>query len=210
MIRVGILGSTRGTNLISIIDAITHGKLAAQISVVISNKADAGILTLAASHQLTTQFVDAKNCDRESYDRTISNLLREHQIDIIVLIGYMRILSAEFTQTWQHKILNVHPSLLPDFAGLMDLDVHRAVLASGKKQTGCTVHYVTAEVDAGPIILQRSCDVFPTDTPETLKARVQALEGEALVAALRTYKKSSFLPRVGKVRTGISSPTGCD
>lgn len=182
--RIGILGSTRGTGMRAILKAIHDGKLATKISVVISNKAEAGILALAAEHRLPAQFVDPKTCDRETYDRKVTDVLREHQVDVVVLIGYMRILSAEFTQRWQQKIINVHPSLLPDFAGLMDLEVHRAVIAAGKKQTGCTVHYVTAEVDAGPIILQKTCEVMSDDAPEVLRARVQGLEAEALIAAL--------------------------
>ncbi len=182
--RVAILGSTRGTAMRPIIDAIDSGKLSAEISIVISNKAEAGILALANSHYLPTQFIDPKGYDRETYERKVTAVLREYQVDVIVLVGYMRILSAEFTEIWRQKIINVHPSLLPDFAGMMDMDVHRAVIASGKKQTGCTVHYVTAVVDAGPVILQKTCDVTTGDTPETLKVRVQALEGEALVEAL--------------------------
>lgn len=192
MIRIGILGSTRGTGMRAIMDAISSGKLAAQISVVISNKADAGILGLASANNIPAHFVDPKNSDRETYDRNVSAVLQEYQVDVIVLVGYMRILSAEFTETWRQKIINVHPSLLPDFAGLMDLDVHRAVIAAGKTQTGCTVHYVTAEVDAGPVILQKTCEVLSNDTPENLKARVQTLEGEALVDSLKLFFRSSI------------------
>jgi len=185
MKRIGILGSTRGTGMRAILAAIKEKKLIAEISVVISNKPDAGILALAVENHLPAQFVNSQDLDRETYDRKVSAILEQAKIDVVVLVGYMRILSAEFTNTWQQKIINVHPSLLPDFAGMMDLDVHRAVIAAGKQQTGCTVHYVTAELDAGPIILQKKCDVLPGDTPEILKARVQALEGEGLVEALR-------------------------
>lgn len=184
MIRLGILGSTRGTNLIAIHDAIQQQKLAAEIAIVLSNKADAFILKQATQLGLSTQFVDPTGCTREDYDKKISLLLHQQAVDLIVLIGYMRILSAPFIDTWQHKIINVHPSLLPDFAGLMDLDVHRAVLASGKQESGCTVHYVTNDVDAGPILLQKKCVVLTNDTPEMLKTRVQQLEGEALVEVI--------------------------
>ena len=186
MIRLGILGSTRGTNLTAIVDAIKQHQLDASIEIVISNKADAKILEYAASQHLAAQFVDPANLSRDAYDQQITALLQKHHIDLIVLIGYMRILSADFVKQWQHKIINVHPSLLPAFAGLIDLDVHRAVLAAAVKETGCTVHYVTAEVDAGPIILQRTCAVLPQDTPEILKNRVQGLEGDALVAAVKS------------------------
>lgn len=182
--RLGILGSTRGTNLIAIMDAIQQQQLSASIEVVMSNKPDAIILERASAANLNAQFVDATNLTREEYDEKISVLLQQHAIDLIVLIGYMRILSAKFVTAWANKIINVHPSLLPAFAGKMDLEVHRSVLEAGVNETGCTVHYVTEEVDAGPILLQKKCEVQAHDTPESLKQRVQALEGKALVEAI--------------------------
>lgn len=185
MIRLAILGSTRGTNMLTIIDAIKQKQLNAEIKIVLSNKADAMILERAKNHGLPAQFVDSANQTRESFDQKVSELLREYAIDLIVLIGYMRILSPAFVKQWENKIINVHPSLLPAFAGKMDLDVHRAVLAAGVKETGCTVHQVTQEVDAGPIVIQKKCVVLAEDTPEHLKERVQQLEGVALVEAIR-------------------------
>jgi phosphoribosylglycinamide formyltransferase-1 len=182
--RLGILGSTRGTNLLALLTAREEQQLAATINLVVSNKPDALILERAEIHGIPKQYVNSQGLSREQYDQKISDLLRHHEITLVVLIGYMRILSAAFVTAWQQKIINVHPSLLPAFAGKMDLDVHRAVLAAGVKETGCTVHYVTEEVDAGPIVLQKRCPVFATDTPETLKQRVQQLEGDALIAAI--------------------------
>ncbi len=184
MIRLGILGSTRGTNMLAIIDAIEKKKLSATIEIVISNKAEAMILERAKSYHLPTQFIDGKNIPREIFDQQVSKVLHDHQVDLVVLIGYMRILSADFVREWENKIINIHPSLLPAFAGKMDLDVHRDVLAAGVKETGCTVHFVTEEVDAGPIIVQKKCMVLDNDTPESLKSRVQSLEGEAMVEAI--------------------------
>ncbi len=184
MIRLGILGSTRGTAMDAIVAAIQTGKLAANVAIVISNKADAAILERAEKSGLSTQFIDPKGLSREQFDQQVSTQLKNNGVDLIVLIGYMRILSAEFVSAWENRIINIHPSLLPAFAGKMDLDVHKAVLAAGVKETGCTVHYVTQEVDAGPIILQKKCLVHVDDSAETLKQRVQALEGEALVAAI--------------------------
>lgn len=184
MIRLGILGSTRGTNMLAIIDAIKQKKLMAKIDIVISNKADAPILERAKLHDLSAQFINPKELSREAYDEKISTLLQQRGIDLIVLIGYMRILSDAFVTKWENKMINVHPSLLPAFAGKMDLDVHEAVLASGVKETGCTIHFVTHEVDAGPIIVQKTCPVLLTDTAETLKTRVQQLEGDALVQSI--------------------------
>ncbi len=185
MKRLAILGSTRGSNLLPIIKAIDDGLLPARIEIVISNKREALILTRAQEAGLNTQFIDAAGLTREAFDANVSAVLQAHEIDLIVLIGYMRILSAEFVQRWRNKIINVHPSLLPAFAGQMDLAVHEAVLAAGVSETGCTVHYVTEEVDAGPIVLQESCHVAKDDTAESLKQRVQALEGKALVQAIQ-------------------------
>lgn len=182
--RLAILGSTRGTNLTAIAEAIERRKLHAEIEIVISNKPDSGILERAREHRLRATFIDPAGLTREEYDARVSKVLHEYQVDLLVLIGYMRILSAEFVREWQGKIINVHPSLLPAFAGKMDMDVHEAVLASGVAETGCTVHYVTEEVDAGPVILQKSCAVLPADSAESVKARVQRLEGAALVEAI--------------------------
>lgn len=184
MLRLGILGSTRGTAMLPILAAIEEQRLSASVEVVISNKADALILSRAKSHGIETYHLEPRDLTREQYDEKVSALLRQKQVDLILLIGYMRILSNAFVTEWANKMVNIHPSLLPAFAGKMDLDVHRAVLQSGVKETGCTVHYVTADVDAGPILLQMKCVVLPTDTPEILKARVQALEGKALIEAI--------------------------
>ncbi|APF03313.1 TPA: phosphoribosylglycinamide formyltransferase [Legionella pneumophila] len=184
MIRLGILGSTRGTNMLALVDAINEGILKATIDVVISNKPDAIILERAKLLGLNTQFVNPEGLNRIDFDKKVSDILISHQVDLVVLIGYMRILSADFVNKWNNRVINVHPSLLPAFAGKMDMDVHQAVLDSGLMETGCTIHYVTEEVDAGPIILQKKCPILEGDTPQTLKARVQQLEGVALVDAI--------------------------
>lgn len=187
MKRIAVLGSGRGTHLPVLVDAMTNGKLAARIVLVMSNKSDALILQRAQTLNLPTQFVNPASLSREAFDLQMSSILQKNQVDLIVLTGYMRILSAEFVRTWQEKIINVHPSLLPAYAGLMDMAVHEAVLAAGEKETGCTVHLVTAEVDAGPVLLQRRCPVLEDDSPETLKQRVQSLEAEALIAAINDF-----------------------
>ena len=183
-LRLGILGSTRGSILQHLVHVILQKQLEACIELVVSNKVDALILEGARQQGLKTHYLDPANLSREAYDQKLSTLFQTEQVERIVLMGYMRILSKEFVTQWPSKIINVHPSLLPDFAGKMDLSVHRAVLESGAKETGCTVHYVTEQVDSGPILLQKRCPVFPEDTAESLKARVQQLEGEALVEAL--------------------------
>jgi folate-dependent phosphoribosylglycinamide formyltransferase PurN len=103
------------------------------------------------------------------------------------MIGYMRIVSKEFCEEWKNRCLNVHPSLLPDFAKEMDLEVHSSVIKSGKTITGCTIHFVTEDVDGGPILYQERCDVKQDDTPESLKKRVQNLEGNAFIWAIKNY-----------------------
>lgn len=185
MIKLGILGSTRGTSMLPVIEAINEKRLDATIEVVLSNKCDALILQRASEHGITSRCIEVKDMNREDYDTAITKMLQESQVDLVVLIGYMRILSDKFIRDWQNKIINIHPSLLPAFAGKMDLDVHHAVLADGVSETGCTVHVVTEEVDAGPVLVQKKCRVLADDTADTLKARVQALEGEALVEAIR-------------------------
>lgn len=193
MMRLGVLGSTRGTNLLPIAEAIKQQTLAATLAVVVSNKADALVLHKARDLGIATFFVDDRGKSRETFDAQVSDIFSQHQVDIIVLIGYMRILSAVFVHQWQGRILNIHPSLLPHFAGLMNLQVHQAVLQAGHGETGCTVHWVTEQVDEGPILLQQHCPVFPEDSPETLKARVQGLEGEVLVRALKTLTECHSL-----------------
>ena len=185
MTRLAVLGSTRGTNLNALVAAIKQQRLALTIELVLSNKAQAGILEKASHFGLKSVFVNPKDLSREEFDRHLSAILQQHRIDLIVLIGYMRILSAPFVSAWKNKIINIHPSLLPAYAGLMNLDVHQAVLDAAETETGCTVHFVTEEVDAGPLILQKRCAVLKNDTPELLKERVQQLEGEALVEAIK-------------------------
>lgn len=184
MQRLGILGSTRGTDMLALIAAIEEKRLSATIAVVLSNKKDAVILQRARAHGLCAEWVDPQHETRVDFDKKMSAKLHAHQVDRVVLIGYMRILSPEFVNEWRNKIINVHPSLLPAFAGGMNNDVHQAVLDSGVKETGCTVHLVTEEVDAGPILLQKKCVVEAGDTVDSLRSRVQRLEGEALVEVL--------------------------
>jgi phosphoribosylglycinamide formyltransferase-1 len=188
MNRIAVLGSTRGTNLNDLVTAISEQKLKASIELVLSNKAEALILQKAKEFGIKSLFMDPQGLSRADFDASLSEILHQHQIELIVLIGYMRILSPEFVATWHNKIINIHPSLLPAHAGLMNLEVHQAVLNASEKETGCTVHFVTEELDAGPIILQKKCAVLSGDTPELLKTRVQQLEGMALVEAIQNIK----------------------
>ena len=114
--------------------------------------------------------------------------MKENNVDLILLIGFMRILSASFCKQWRNKILNVHPSLLPKYGGGMDIDVHKQVLLNGDKKTGCTIHYVNEDVDQGPILVQKECDVLPKDNEFTLKDKVQKLEGLAYIEAVKIFQ----------------------
>lgn len=192
MIRIGILGSTRGTNLDAIVTAINQQQLDAEIAIVISNKPDAGILSKAAGFGIKSICIESKDKSREAFDQEVSARLHAHHVELVVLIGFMRILSAEFIHQWAGHIINVHPSLLPRHAGKMDLDVHRAVLAAQEAESGCTVHVVTEAVDAGPIVIQERCPVLFNDDEHMLKQRVQSLEGMALVKAVALFNNQHY------------------
>ena len=184
MIKLGVLGSTSGTDLQAIFDAIKDNELLADVGVVISNNENAYILERAKNHDVPGIFIFHKEKTRIEFDREITNILQQHKVELVLLIGFMRILSAEFCREWHDKILNVHPSLLPKYAGGIDANVHKEVLHNGDKETGCTIHFVTEEVDAGPILIQKKCTVAVGDTIESLKKRVQQLEGVAFIEAI--------------------------
>jgi len=184
MIKLGVLGSTKGTDLQAILDAIQNGALDAEVAVVISNRENAYILERARDHNVPDVFVSHKGKTRDEFDREITAALHQHEAELVLLIGYMRILSAEFCRIWQDRILNVHPSLLPKYAGGIDTNVHEKVLRNGDMETGCTIHFVTEEVDAGPILIQKKCTVATDDTVESLKTKVQQLEGAAFIEAI--------------------------
>ncbi|MEK7624075.1 MAG: phosphoribosylglycinamide formyltransferase [Patescibacteria group bacterium] len=186
-LKIAVLGSTRGTDMQAIIDAIKNGDLEASVEVVISNKPDAYILERAKNHGLDTIFIDSAGKTREQFDFEVMEMLDKKKIDLVLLIGYMRFISKSFVDKWRGKVMNVHPSLLPAFAGGMDKNVHQAVLDAGVKETGCTVHFVDEGADTGEIIVQKKCTVDPGETVETLKAKVQKLEGEALVEAVQKF-----------------------
>jgi phosphoribosylglycinamide formyltransferase 1 len=192
MLRIAILGSTRGTNLVPIVEAIRAQRLAAEIVIVVSNKQDAGILAKARHYNLKAIALPAHpNETREHYDQRLAEILKLEAVDLIVLIGFMRILSTDFIRKFTGKIINVHPSLLPKYKGLMDLAVHQAVLDQGETETGCSVHLVTEMVDSGKILIQNCCKIDKNDNAESLKTRVQALEGPALIEAIQLFIKES-------------------
>ena len=191
MIKLGAIGSTKGTDLQAILDAIASGELDAEVSVVISNRKNAYILERAENHNVPVAFISHKGKTREEFDAEMTSVLNEHGVDLVLLIGFMRILSAEFCNSWRDKLLNVHPSLLPKYAGGMDTNVHKEVLKNGETETGCTIHFVTDEVDGGPILIQKKCAVAPDDTVESLKTKVQALEGVAFVESIKLIQSAN-------------------
>ena len=156
----------------------------AEVSVVLSNRKNAYILERANNHHVSAVFVSHKGKTREEFDSAMTAVLKEHNVDLVLLIGFMRILSAEFCREWQDRLLNVHPSLLPKYAGDMDTNVHEEVLKNGETETGCTIHFATEEIDGGPILIQKKCNIDSNETVETLKTKVQKLEGEAFIEAI--------------------------
>ena len=187
-----MIGSTNGTDLVPIVEAISSGGLSATVEVVLSNNETSGILKKARGYGIENHFICHKNKKRDVFDFEMSQILEDKKIDLILLIGFMRILSSEFVDRWFGKIVNVHPSLLPKYAGGMNSDVHKSVLAAGDKKTGCTIHLVTKEVDGGPILLQKSCPVFENDSIDSLKERVQKLEGEAFIEIINNWSNNEY------------------
>ena len=193
MIRLGVLGSTRGTDLGAILSAINNKKLVAEVSVVISNRENAYILTRAKNHNVPSFFISHKDKSREEFDRNVTTILKQYNVELVLLIGFMRIFSAEFCQAWRDRVLNVHPSLLPKYAGGMDMNVHEEVLKNGDHETGCTIHFVTETVDDGPVLVQKRCTVETNETMATLKLKVQALEGGAFIEAIQLIQNNKHV-----------------
>jgi phosphoribosylglycinamide formyltransferase-1 len=180
--KLGILLSGRGSNFVAIADNIASGRLAgAEISVVISNRADAPGVAAARERGLTALAIEANGRKRAEHDAAIVAALLEHQVDLVCLAGYMRLLSPEFVRAFPQRILNIHPSLLPAFPGL---DAQKQALEYGVQFSGCTVHFVDEELDHGVIILQRTVPVLPGDDEAALSARILEQEHQAYSEAI--------------------------
>jgi phosphoribosylglycinamide formyltransferase 1 len=180
--RLGILLSGRGSNFKAIADNISSGSLDAEIAIVISNRPDAPGLATARLRGLPAICLPSKGLDREVYDRQVIAELNSHRAELICLAGYMRLLSAGFVRAFAGRILNIHPSLLPAFPGL---DAQHQAHTHGVKITGCTVHFVDEDLDAGPIVAQAAVPVLNEDTVETLSARILVEEHRIYSAAIR-------------------------
>ncbi len=188
-VRVGVLASGRGSNLQAIIDAIEANRLDAQIVLVLSNKQEAPALERARKHGLTDVFLDPKPFagrpdSREAYDRVVLDVLRKHDVELVLLAGYMKIVTSVLVKAYENRMMNIHPSLLPSFPGL---DVQKKALEHGVKVSGCTVHFVTEGVDEGPIIVQAAVPIVEGDTPETLAARILVEEHKLYPKAVQLY-----------------------
>lgn len=192
-LNIAVLGSTKGTDLQAVIDAIESKELNAKISIVISNKEDAYILERAKKHKIETLFLNYKNfSSREEFDKKVVEELKKRKVELVLLIGYMKIITPFFVHSFENKIWNIHPSLLPKYAGGMDKNVHQLVLDAGEKVTGCTLHIVTEEIDAGPIIAQKEVAIVPGETVETLKKKVQKAEQEIILKALKLFSEGKL------------------
>ncbi len=182
--RVAVLISGRGSNMTALIEAAKAKDYPAEIVLVVSNRPDAAGLIRAREAAIATVVIDHRpfGGDREAFEGALDAELRKHRIDIVCLAGFMRLLTPWFIARWGGRILNIHPALLPEFKGL---HTHRRALEAGVKRHGASVHFVVAETDAGPIISQQSVSVLPSDTEETLAARVLEIEHRIYPEALR-------------------------
>jgi phosphoribosylglycinamide formyltransferase-1 len=168
--NLGVLISGRGSNMAAIIDQVKNGQLNANIAVVISNKPTAKGLLLAAEHGIKTHVFDPKSFDtQDAYEQAIVDCLQASGVELVVLAGYMKLVGDPLLTTYKDRMVNIHPSLLPSFKGL---NAQQQALDYGVKITGCTVHYVTKEMDAGPIILQAAVPVFDDDDVDSLSQRI--------------------------------------
>ena len=187
--KIGILISGRGSNMVALLEAIRDGRLSAECAVVISNVETAAGLEKAKAFGIETLFLNHKGRSREDHDRQIIAELRQRQVSLVCLAGYMRLISAHFVREFPNRILNIHPSLLPAFPGL---DAQKQALEFGVKITGCTVHLVDEELDHGAIVLQRAVTVFDDDTVETLSRRILEQEHKIYAEAVAQVLNDSF------------------
>lgn len=198
-LKVAVLASTNATSSQKLIEETKKGNIKAEIVCFISNKQDCGAIKRAEMNNIPAIFIDPKGKSREEFDIEAMEVLLEKSVDLVLLIGYMRILSHDFVKEWGGKTMNVHPSLLPAFAGGMDKNVHQEVLDKGVKVTGCTLHFITNKADEGPIIMQKIVEIAPDETVNTLKDKVQEKEGEVIVEAVKLYYEGKIKVEGNKV-----------
>lgn len=209
-LRVAVLASGRGSNLQAVIDAIEAGEVDATIVAVISNKKDAAALERAHKHGLPDLFVDPKPFagrpdSREAYDRALLEVLEKYNVELVLLAGYMKIVTAVLVNAYANRMMNIHPSLLPSFPGL---EVQKKAIEWGCKLAGCTVHFVTEGVDEGPIILQAAVPIFDGDTPDTLAARILVQEHKIYPRAVQLFAEGRLHVDGRCVRIDGGKPLG--
>jgi phosphoribosylglycinamide formyltransferase 1 len=193
MLKIAVLGSTKGTDLQSVIDAIESNKLQnVEISFVLSNKQDAYILERAKKHNLKAIFLDPKGKEREEYDKEVDKLLKENNIELVLLIGYMKLMSSWFVNEWLNKVMNIHPSLLPKYAGGMDKGVHETVLENKDKITGASLIFIDEGADTGPIILQKEVKIDENETVDSLKEKVQKAEQDIIIKGIELFRDNKI------------------
>lgn len=198
MHKIGVLVSGRGSNLQAIMDRIADGYLPLEIAVVISDRPDAFALERAQKADIKTVAVERKACaSKEEFEAKINAALEAEDCELVVLAGFMRILSADFVNKWQHKIINIHPALLPSFPGLHG---QKQAVDYGVKFSGCTVHFVDAGTDSGPIILQKVVPVMDDDTEDTLADRILVQEHIAMPEALKLWAEGKLTIEGRKVK----------
>ena len=188
--RIGILLSGRGSNFEALADSVAARRIPnAEIAIVISNREGAPGIEKARQRGIETRVIPSKGLQREEYDRLVVAALEEKQVDLVCLAGFMRLLSPYFIARFRNRILNIHPSLLPAFPGL---EAQRLAVEHGVKVSGCTVHFVDENLDAGPIILQAAVPVLDADTPETLAERILAVEHRIYSEAVRLVLEGRY------------------
>ena len=187
--RLGILLSGRGSNFLAIADNVRAGRILAEIAIVISNRADAAGVEAARQRGLNAVVIPSKGRVREEHDREVIAALQRAKVDLVCLAGYMRLLSPEFVQAFPNRILNIHPSLLPAFPGL---DAQRQALDYGVRVSGCTVHIVDEHLDQGPIVVQRTVPVLPSDDEHALAGRILEQEHIAYTEAINIMLRGDF------------------
>lgn len=206
-LRLGVLGSGKGSNFLAIAEAIAAGQLPAEVALVISDVEDAGILGHATERGLPARYLPPgkfrTKLDEDAEEAYLA-ALRDAQVDLVVLAGFMRILKGEFLRAFEGRVVNIHPSLLPSFPGLA---AWKQALDYGVKFTGCTVHYVDQGVDTGPIIGQRAVPVLDGDTAESLHARIQVAERELYPAAVAAIARGEVKVR-GRLTAGFAPAWG--
>jgi phosphoribosylglycinamide formyltransferase 1 len=200
--RVAILISGRGSNMAALIEAAKAADFPAEIVAVISNRPDAGGLATASARGVPTVSIESKRFgrDRAAFEAALQAALDQHKVELICLGGFMRLLTAEFVQRWYGRMLNIHPSLLPSFPGL---EPQAQALHAGVKISGATVHFVTPETDAGPIVMQGAVTVRDDDTPDTLAARILGVEHRIYPDALRLLAGGGIRLEGGVCKTTV-------